>query len=372
MLSDQSIGQMVVTLTAMNGVMLNPQSGQTQKVEKAEKELTKGTRVAFIQRAQVWAPTNVAAMDIRTGPQGEGAFQPNEMVTCDYVETKELSGSSLKFDCAVAEGDAVKVRYGRENGEVEGQVLAGRLLWALGFGADRAYPVRVTCRGCSEDPWNKRSRVPGASVFFDPATIERSPIGHEMKQGAEKAGWSWSELDLVDEKLGGAPRAQRDALKLLAVFMQHTDTKPEQQRLVCLPQGFDENGVCSRPFMALHDVGLTFGHANFFNRSSAASVNFEEWSKTPIWKDQAACVGRLSKSARGTLGDPRVSEAGRRFLADLLVQLSDSQLRDLFEVARVNRRSRRPNSSEPPASVDEWVAAFKRKVEEIVTNHCPS
>ena len=32
----------------------------------------------------------------------------------------------------------------------------------------------------------------------------------------------------------GAPRAQRDALKLLAVFLQHTDRKPEQQRIVCL------------------------------------------------------------------------------------------------------------------------------------------
>jgi hypothetical protein len=32
-----------------------------------------------------------------------------------------------------------------------------------------------------------------------------------------------------------APRAQVDALKLLAVFVQHSDTKPEQQGLVCAP-----------------------------------------------------------------------------------------------------------------------------------------
>ena len=40
----------------------------------------------------------------------------------------------------------------------------------------------------------------------------------------------------------------------------------------------------------------------------------------------------------GTLGDPAISEAGRKFLADLLVQLTDQQVRDLFEVARVDRR----------------------------------
>jgi hypothetical protein len=55
-----------------------------------------------------------------------------------------------------------------------------------------------------------------------------------------------------------------------------------------------------------------------------------------------------------------------------LVQLTDQQLRDLFEVARVNRRSRKPGSTEPPATVDEWVTAFKHKRDEIVANRCTS
>lgn len=103
------------------------------------------------------------------------------------------------------------------------------------------------------------------------------------------------------------------------------------------------------------------------------SVNFDQWSKTPIWKDDAsACVGHMAQSQTGTLRDPKISEAGRQFLADLLIQLTDQQLRDLFEVARVKDRSRRPNSAEPPVSVDEWMAAFKHKREEIVTNRCKS
>ncbi|HWW86789.1 MAG TPA: hypothetical protein VNZ26_24505, partial [Vicinamibacterales bacterium] len=234
-----------------------------KKTSSSKKELTtKDARLAFIQVAQVWAPTNVAAMDLKAGPQGSGAFQPNEMVTCDYVEKKTLPGTSQKFDCAISEGDVVKVRYGEKNGKVEGAVLASRLLWALGFGADRLYPVRVTCRGCSPDPWNRRDRVPGEQLF-DPAAIERKPAGHEMKS-ENKGGWAWPELDLVDERQGGAPRAQRDALKLLAVFMQHTDNKLENERLLCLPKGLEEDGTCDKPFMMLHDVGLTFGQANVF------------------------------------------------------------------------------------------------------------
>ena len=125
--------------------------------------------------------------------------------------------------------------------------------------------------------------------------------------------------------------------------------------------------------MLIHDVGNTFGHANLRNRDISSAVNFDLWPTTPIWRDPASCRTHLSKSLTGTLGDdPIVSEAGRQFLASLLVQLSDRQLRDLFEVARVDRRSRKPYSSEPPASVAEWVAAFKHKRDEIVGNRCPS
>src|SRR4029077_684397 len=33
-------------------------------------------RMAFIRRAQVWSPTEIPSMDIRTGPGGAGAYQP--------------------------------------------------------------------------------------------------------------------------------------------------------------------------------------------------------------------------------------------------------------------------------------------------------
>src|SRR6202163_2781558 len=331
-----------------------PVKKKSDKKKAARKPLTQEARLEFIRRAQVWAPTNVPQMDLRAGPQGPGAFQPDESVTCDYVKA-DLPGTTKKFDCAVANGEVVKVRYGQENGKVEGAVLASRLLWALGFGADRLYPVRVTCQGCSADPWTKRDRVPGEQVF-DPAAIERKPQGHEMK-GEYKGGWTWPELELVDEQQGGAPKEQRDALKLFAVFLQHTDNKAENERLLCLPGGATDAGGCEKPFMLMHDVGNTFGHANFANRESTSSVNFDEWSTTPIWRDAKTCVGHMSKSHTGTLGDPTISEAGRQFLGDLLVQLTDQQLIDLFDVARVDRRSRKPGTAEPSATVDEWVTA---------------
>ena len=316
-----------------------------------------------IRRAQVWAPTDIPSMDLRAGPAGPEAFAPGQVVECDYVD-KPLNGKSPKFTCAISPTDEVKVKFGRDNGEVFAEVAATRLLWALGFGADAEYPVKIQCRGCPENFHGKPARGK-PPIFVDPATIERKMHGHAIEI-KEDSGWDWAELDLIDEGAGGAPRAQRDALRLLAAVIQHTDSKPQQQRLLCPKPAGDPpaDGTCAAPLMILNDVGLTFGHANAFNANMPGSVNFEEWSKTKVWADSKGCVAELKKSITGTLDHPTISEAGRKFLADLLVQLTDQQLHDLFDVARFQLRSGH--------SVDEWVEAFKHKRDEIATRTCPA
>jgi hypothetical protein len=130
----------------------------TSAASASEDALKKEARLALIWKAQIRTPTQVSAMDLRAGPPGSDALPLDETLRCTYVETK-LTGSSRKFDCAIGKSDVAKVKYGANNGEVVGSVLASRLLWALGFGADRVYPVRVTCQGCSSDPWTKRKAV---------------------------------------------------------------------------------------------------------------------------------------------------------------------------------------------------------------------
>jgi hypothetical protein len=323
-------------------------------------------RAAAIARAQVWTPTDVAAADIRTGPAGPGAFPFRETVVCEFVP-KELGGLSPKFACVAGQDDELKVKYGGTNAEVYGEVAATRLLWALGFGADRVYSVGVVCRGCPPELGGIARE--GNQWVFDPAAVERKMAGREFPGGE---AWSWEELDTIDEDAGGATRAQRDALKLLAVFIQHTDSKPDQQRLVCLDKALSKADppVCERPFMLVQDVGLTFGRANRLN-DNARAMSLVDWSATPVWKAGEACVGNLPRSMTGTLHDPVISEEGRRFLAELLTQLSDAQIRDLFEVARVNLRVREPVKARSGlATVDEWVQIFKQKRAEIVDRRC--
>jgi hypothetical protein len=357
------------------------------------KSLAPEDRLAILRRSQVWTPTDVSKIDIKAGPQGKGSFSPGETVTCEYVN-RSATGNSPKFMCAITHEDEVKVKYGADNGETFAEVAATRLLWALGFGADRMYPVRLICRGCPDHLGGVKRGMTNVSIF-EYASIERKAPGQELETRPDE-GWSWSELDLVEETVGGAPPAHRDALKLLAVMLQHTDSKPAQQRLSCLdvdhaaaknrsenhrdgddraagerpPKGAE---MCLHPFMLINDLGLTFGGVDSFNRDSFSSVNYDRWSATPVWKKPTNCIGNLSKSLTGSLYDPVISEEGRAFLAGLLAQLSDAQLTDLFTVARFpDRILVRPHDERHAASVEEWVQAFKQKRNEIASRSCPS
>jgi hypothetical protein len=317
----------------------------------AGKRLTSDERLLVLRRAQVWTKTDVPAMDVTHGPAG--GFPVGADVQCEYRDVK-YGGHSPKFGCEISDQDVVKVRYGPDNGEVYAGVASTRLLWALGFGADGLYPVHVICRDCpsldgAKDVGDGRKR-------FEVAAIERPFAGHKIFVG------------VGPRPPPPAPRAQRDALRLLAVLLQHTDNKAEQQRLLCRSSGHSREELvsCAEPFMMIHDLGLTFGRANWLNRRGAGSVNLDLWTHTPVWKDRAKCVGNLSVSSTGTLHDPVITEAGRAFLATLLSQLTDTQLHDLFRVAMFDRK---PHGGGP---IEAWVAAFKEKRAEISSAACPS
>ena len=326
------------------------------------KKVDNDVRLAAMRDAQVWTPEDIATKNLRLGPQADSNFRPEAVVTCDYVEKKQTG--TPKFDCAISSDDTIRVKYGEQNGEIYSEVAASRLLWALGFGADRVYPVKVICKGCPPDPIRQHKKVEGTREFAA-AVVERKLPGDDIELKKD-SGWAWVELSFVDQTSGGAPLAQRDALKLLAAMIQHTDNKPQQQRLVCLDKVRDlqpqDDGTCRNPFMMIHDLGKTFGTASLWNADSKSAVNFKEWSSTPVWKDRDACVAQLSKSFTGSLEHPKISEGGRQFLAGLLAQLRDEQLRDVFEVARFTKRD--------PASIDDWIAVFKQKRDEIASARC--
>jgi hypothetical protein len=325
-------------------------------------------RALALRRARVWRepPRPIPAADLAANPEGPGAFSPDADVACTF-RLRPSSGWSPKFDCTLPSGEVLRVKYGHNSVEVFGEVAATRLLTALGFGADRMYVVRsVRCMGCPLHPfprlkfWDAVTSDDGREVRFDVADVERKMPGRPIKAPGH-SGWTWPELDQIDPAAGGSSRAEVDALRLMAVFLADWDAKDPNQRLVCLDEPPSARG-CSEPLAYLQDVGETFG---------PRGVDLEGWAHTPVWADAATC--RLSMKDlpyRGAgFGEPRIAEAGRRFLGDRLRQLSHAQVVALFTGARFPAYLHQSPEGQAPES---WARAFEDRVRQIVDRPpCP-
>ncbi len=353
-------------------------------------------RMDYVRRARVWEPTDVAAKNLYDGPDGPLRFAVDTEVSCDFVP-KKMSGWSEKFTCRLEDGTVVKVKYdeGGPYKEVFGEVLGTRLFWALGFYADRMLPVRMTCRGCPEHPFEyvdarKKSPLNADGTMasfpdkarlgtytFELAAIEEK-LDSEKIETQDKQGWRWSLLDEVDETQGGATRAEIDALKLLNAFVQNADNKSKQNTLACphVSLRVDDHGVvtCERPVMYVDDLGSVFGRGGF-TTGNGGRVDYEAWKGRRVWRDSKSCRARLASVGgsfrSSTLKDPVIGEGGRLLLAEQLDKLSDVQIADLFRAARIERLHQVRDVGKPgerEVTIADWVALFKEKRSEI-TEH---
>jgi hypothetical protein len=281
---------------------------------------------------------------------------------------KRLSGTTPKFNCVLDSGEEIRVKYGL-GAEIPAEAAATRLLRALGFAADDIHLVRhLRCYGCPLEPFAMSKAVQGVragGVYeqvldyddghdYEWVAVERKYDGWPIETGMEE-GWSFAELERVDEARGGAPRAHVDALRLAAAFLAHWDNKSDNQRLVCTDRTFPAERACATPLLMLQDLGATFG---------PRKVNLRRWRASRIWADRGACrvtMKHLPYSG-ATFVDATVSEEGRQLLARQLRRLSDEDITNLFAGARFDRKRGLFSDAHP---VRQWVAAFKARAHMI-------
>lgn len=293
-----------------------------------------------------------------------------DALSCTFV-SEPPSGTTPKFDCVLAGGVVVKVKYGR-NPEIHAEVAATRLLTALGFAADRVTIVqRVRCHGCPRYPFFTMQvltllRKPdllaphgyaGRHTDFDAVSVEHRFPAPSIETATLK-GWPWWEL-----KRSEASKADLDEFRLLAVFLMHWDNKAENQRLVCLDEPWaGENEPCARPLLMMQDLGASFG---------PIKVNLETWRSTPVWSDRATCtVSMRALPFQGaTFPDARISEEGRAQLARSLSALTRADIETMFTEARFPEFY---SSTDDTEDLQAWTAAFKHRTDQIVNaGPCP-
>jgi hypothetical protein len=328
-----------------------------------------GARDLALASARVWRPPGIPIGQASLDQNPPGGWLPTDEVECRFVQDT-ATGTTAKFDCQLPDGEIVKVKYGKANEELHSEVAAARLLTALGFGADRMFVVRrVRCSGCPRYPFlamrcfdRTGARWPcfaggldyDAVREFDHVTIERRMPGRTI-EAFDGQGWAWFELDRIDPRKGGSPRAELDALRLMAVLIAHWDNKPANQRLVCLPGGDRPDGTCAEPLAIIHDLGGTFG---------PRKLELSNWRRLPVWADARECRVSMRRMPFGgsTFGDHLISEEGRQFLLGLLEQLSAVQLESLFAASRMTEFDAPAAGSGNPSN---WAAAFVEKIRQI-------
>ena len=298
---------------------------------------------------------------------------PAGPLECRYL-AKEADGTSAKFDCALADGRFIKVKYGR-NPEIHAETLATTLLTALGYPTDRVSIVpRVRCYGCPRYPFVTMQifQLLGAGTVLEPHGFERGytdftsvAVEHRFPAPAIEtpthSGWGWFELRDSD-----APADDIGALQLLAVFLAHWDNKSDNQRLVCLDAGrqADEGAAdCTQPLAMLQDLGSTFG---------PVKLNVATWAAQPVWKDRRRCLVTMRHLpyGGGTFGDVAIPEAGRQQLARKLTALSEPDIREMITTARVPQFQ---SSTGDRRDVEAWLSAFRSRIAQVAdAGPCPT
>ena len=112
-------------------------------------------------------------------------------------------------------------------------------------------------------------------------------------------GWKWDELDKAQAFGRGAPRAQRDALRLMAVFLNNWDNRSDNQRLIASPRASARRRAvaAARPIAYMHDVGGTFGRVGGDSKDER-KLDLPSWNAVPDLEGPRAPARSGIKSPR--------------------------------------------------------------------------
>jgi len=258
---------------------------------KKRKEALTGTPILWTR------PDDISSRDLFLGPGG-AAMRP-DLRRLTFIK-EEKGGYSKKYRVRDASGREWVAKIGKE---AQSETSAIRLLWGVGYLTEVNYLApRVT--------------IPGKGTFTN-VRFEARP--DNWKREGE---WKWK-----SNPFNRSPELQ--GLKIMMALINNWDLK-DSNNVIIKPKDGDELRY------VISDLGATFGHASTtplfwrFTRSRNSPVNY---SKSDFFEKVKGdrVVLHFGGKNRGLMKDLTVQDA--QWIASLLSQLSDRQLRDAFRAA---------------------------------------
>ncbi len=319
------------------------------KHPKAEKKDTdKPVNQADIHNASLWQdPGNISEKDMFYGHGGPNG-QP--VAPFKFID-EDMNGTNPKFDVDDANGKKWRVKLGEE---ARPEVVASRLLWAVGYYVNDDYLLHVaTIEGL--DIKRGAKRVHNSDQVID-ARFARKP-GKDTKIGI----WQWKTCPFRDTR-------EFNGLRVMMAVLNSWDLKDVNNAV------YTDKKTGHEIFL-VSDIGATFATNSLETSRAQDKGNVKNYvdskfitKSTPTTVDfgtPAAPTGVLVKTA-GLMARQYVTRKGfewigqnipredARWIGDMLGQLTHQQLVDAFRAGNF-----------PPESIDQYVSVLQDRIAQL-------
>ena len=254
-----------------------------------------------LSNAVLWEPVNIAERDLYLGPGGE-EMKP-DLSKVVFVE-EEKQGHNKKYRIKDAKGQVWIAKFGSE---AQPETAAVRILYGIGYKTEINYLVPSLT-------------IPGKGTF-DNVRLEARP--ENAKRLDE---WKWKENPFVGTN-------ELQGLKIMMVFFTNWDLLDLQNKVVRV----SDNGEVEHQYI-ISDLGATFGKLGnnnlpFFFRLGRKTNQPDTWNEAGFVSGvkEGKIDFDFKGKGRGLMDDITIAQG--RWLADLLLQLSDKQIEDAFRAA---------------------------------------
>jgi hypothetical protein len=265
-------------------------------------------------------PGDIKSKDLLNGPGGE---KDHPQLPLKFLK-EDRGGQNSKFDVEDANGTKWKAKLGIE---AQPEVVATRLLWAIGYFTNENYFV----------PNLEVKELPahlhrGQGHVISPGRLDGARLQRHRGNEKKAANWSWQHNPFVDTR-------EFNALRVMMVLLSNWDLKDENNAIFTDKEGQQQYLVT--------DVGTAFGASGKHWTEAASKNNLKEYRKARFISKIAPDYVDFNFPRRPPLlhllvlpsyihqvhmrwvGN-RVPRADAKWLGSLLAQLSTDQILAAF------------------------------------------
>lgn len=267
----------------------------------------------------MWEQTNISRKDLFHGPGGKQMLPNLSRIT--FIK-EEKEGHNKKYRIKDGSG---RVWVAKITREPQSETAAVRLIWALGYKTEINYLVPSLT-------------IPGKGTFEN-VRLEARP--ENVKRLDE---WSWKENPFADTKA-------LQGLKIMMVFLSNWDVGDFQNKIL------EVNG--KEHHYIISDLGATFGRLGNNNlpiiyRLGRQISDPDEYLKASLIKEVEDGEVKLAYKGKNRWIFEDISVEDAAWLAGLLSQLRDQQIRDIFRAANY-----------APDEIETFTRAVKKRIKEL-------